>query len=352
MRLWGGTSVGHFLHLTLGCGVAMKIGFLYANNNFLQAMFKQTRDGLKGHEVVGWTIGQDAPASDFEMLIVMGKFGREQMSAQPKLKFIQTASAGYEGVDLDAANELGIWLSFAESDETGNAVSVAEFAVMLLLGTARHLGEALQASRDHAVDPPRMNHALQGKTVAIVGMGSIGLLLAERLHPFGVTLVATDGHPERAPEYVRVYRPDQIPEAIAEADYVVLCVRADEHNENLFDAAMLGRMKQGAVLVNIARGSLVDEAALAEAIRSGHLAGAGLDVTRQEPMEADNPLLGMPGVLVTPHLAGNTDLMLEGTVKYLINVVGEVAEGKASKSVVNRPERPRLALEGVPERAR
>lgn len=330
----------------------MKIGFMHAENDFLQEMFDRTKDGLKDHEVVSWKSGQDAPATDFEMLIMMGKLTREQMEAQTKLAFIQTASAGYEGVDLDAANELGIWLSFAESDQTGNAVSVAELAVMLLLAAARRLTQALKSTRDHAVTTPRMNVALSGKTVAIVGMGGIGLLLAERLQPFGVKLVATGGHPEKAPEDVKVYRPDQIPEAIADADFVVLCVRADKDNENLFDRAMMGRMKKGAVLVNVARGSLVDEQALADSVRDGRLFGAGLDVTKQEPVELDNPLLALDGVIVTPHIAGDTDLMLEGTVEYLVKAVGEVAAGRAPESVVNRPAKPRLDLTGVPEKAK
>ena len=330
----------------------MKIGFLHADNEYLQAMLEQVRDGLKEHEVVSWISGEEAPATDFEMLIAMGKLSREQMEAQRALGFIQMASAGYEGVDLDAANELGIWLSFAESDETGNAVSVAEFAVMLLLAASRRLTQALRSTHDHRVEPPRMNRALQGKTVAIVGMGSIGLLLAERLEPFGVKLVATDGHPEKAPKSVKVYKPDEIPEAIAEADYVVLCVRADADNEDLFNAEMIGRMKKGAVLVNIARGSLVDEAALAEAVKSGHLFGAGLDVTKKEPVETHNPLLAMDEVIVTPHIAGMTDLMLAGTVEYLVKVVGEVVAGKAPGSVVNQPEKPRLALRDVPEKAK
>ncbi len=314
-------------------------------------MFEQVRDGLPGHEVVSWKVGDDAPATDFELLIGMGRITREQMEAQPKLGLIQTASAGYEGVDLDAANDLGIWLSFAESDETGNAVSVAEFAVMLLLAASRRLTQALEATRDHTVAVPRNTMALQGKTVAIVGMGSIGLLVAERLVPFGVRLVATDGDPAKAPKGVTMYTRDQIPEAIAEADYVMLCLRADAENENLFDGAMMGRMKKGSVLVNIARGSLVDEGALLDAVRSGQLFGAGLDVVKKEPVEVGNPLLSLSEVIVTPHIAGMTDLMLEGTVKYLVKVVGEVAAGKAPASVVNRPGRPRMPLSGLPEKA-
>lgn len=322
----------------------MKIAFLHSDNDFNAEMLRELQSRLTQHELLPWITGKSAPAHDLEVLLSVGRVGRQQLEDQPKLALIQTASTGYENVDIDAATELGIWVSYAPSDLTGNATSVAEFAVLLLLGASRHLGQAVQSLNDKTVKPVRLNPALSGKTVCIVGLGSIGQLLADRLRPFGVRLVATDEHPEHAPADVTAFPPDQLKIAVAQADYVVICVRASKENDNLINASVLRAMKRGAILVNIARGMLVDEDALLAAVKDGQISAAGLDVLQKEPPDPKNPLLGLPQVLVTPHIAGSTDLMLEGTVNYISEVVGEFASGRKPKSVLNTPQKPRRAL--------
>jgi phosphoglycerate dehydrogenase-like enzyme len=121
-------------------GMNMKIAFLHTPNFFTSELLKRFSAALSQHEVIEWIGGKDAPVFDFDVLLAMGYVGRELLQGQPKLKLIQTASDGYEEVDTDAASELGIWVSYAPADLTGNATSVAEFAVLLLLGAARHLG--------------------------------------------------------------------------------------------------------------------------------------------------------------------------------------------------------------------
>ena len=266
------------------------------------------------------------------------------MESQPKLTLIQTTTAGYEGVDIDAASELGIWVSFCPSDATGNAVSVAEFAVLLMIAASRHLNQALRSMQDQSVEAPRLNPALSGKTVCIVGLGGIGQLLIERLRPFGMRMLATANHPENAPGDVQVFPSDQMNAAFAQADYVVLCVPASPENENMINAETLAAMKHGATLINIARGVLVDENALYAAVKSGQIAAAGLDVSSTESTDEKNPLLEFPQVLMTPHIAGATDLMLHGTVTYIEGVVKAFSEGEKSTSFLNAPEKPRRAL--------
>ena len=322
----------------------MKIAFLHTPNFFTSELLKRFRTALAHHEVVEWIGGKDAPALDFDLLLAMGNVGRELLLAQPKLKLIQTASDGYEEVDIDAASELGIWVSYAPADLTGNATSVAEFAVLLLLGAARHLGEALISLHGGPVDPPTLNLSLSGKTVCIVGLGTIGQQLVDRLRPFGVKIVATDEHPENAPADVTAYPADQLNAAVAHADFVVICVRASKENENLINAAQLAAMKRGAILVNIARGMLIDEAALVDAVIDGQISAAGLDVLKNEPPGRKDPLLQLPQVLVTPHIAGLTDLMLDGTVNYISRVIEEFAAGQKPKSILNSPAKPRRLL--------
>jgi phosphoglycerate dehydrogenase-like enzyme len=323
----------------------MKIAFLHTGNFFTSELLQKFRTTLAHHEVVEWISGQDAPAFDFDVLLAMGNVGRELLLVQPKLTLIQTASDGYEEVDIDAASELGIWVSYAPADLTGNATSVAEFAVLLLLGAARHLGEALTSIQGGHVRPPTLNLSLSGKTVCIVGLGTIGQQLVERLRPFGVKMVATDEHPENAPADVTAYPADQLNTAVAHADFVVICVRASKDNENLINAAQLAAMKRGAILVNIARGMLIDEAALVDAVTHGQISAAGLDVLKNEPPDRKDPLLQLPRVLVTPHIAGLTDLMLDGTVSYISQVIEDFAAGKKPKSILNSPAKPRRLLE-------
>jgi phosphoglycerate dehydrogenase-like enzyme len=122
-------------------------------------------------------------------------------------------------------------------------------------------------------------------------------------------MVATDEHPENAPADVTAYSADQLNTAVAHADFVVICVRASKENENLIDAAHLAAMKHGAILVNIARGMLIDETALVDAVTHGQISAAGLDVLKNEPPDRRDPLLQLPQVLVTPHIAGLTDLI-------------------------------------------
>ena len=322
----------------------MKIAFLHTENFFTSQLLKKIRTTLSHHEVGEWIAGKDAPAFDFDVLVAMGNVERAMLLTQPKLKLIQTASDGYEDIDIDAASELGIWVSYAPADLTGNATSVAEFAVLLLLGAARHLGEALRSLHGNPSRPPTLGLSLSGKTVCIIGLGTIGLQLVDRLRPFGVKMMATDEHPNNAPADVAAYPADQLNTAVAQADLVVICVRASKENENLINAAALAAMKRGAILVNIARGMLIDEAALVTAVKDGHISAAGLDVLKNEPPDRNDPLLQLPQVLVSPHIAGLTDLMLDGTANYIGHIIEEFVVGKKSKSILNSPAQPRQLL--------
>jgi phosphoglycerate dehydrogenase-like enzyme len=322
----------------------MNIAFLYVETVFAAEMFRRLQSRMSDHKLTFWTAGEAAPSQDFDVILGAGKIGREQMANQPKLALVQTISAGYEGIDIDAASELGIWVSYAPSGPTDNAVSVAEFAVFLMIGASRNLNTALASVRDHSMKPSRVNLALSGKTVCIVGLGTIGHLLADRLRAFGMRLVATDDHPGGAPSDINVYPHEKLLEAVADADYVVVCAPATPQNENLINETVLGTMKRGAVLVNIARGTLVDETAVAAAVKTGHLYAAGFDVLRVEPADPGNPLLELPEILVTPHIAGSTDAMLEGTARYVGEVIDGFAAGRKPRSLLNDPPQPRRTL--------
>lgn len=321
----------------------MKIGFLYTKDEFTERMLRETRDALPNDKLIPWERGQAAPADDLEVLLMMGKLDREQMQGLPTLKLIQTLSAGYEGIDEDAATEMGIWLSYAPSPLTGNAASVAEFTIFLMMAAARRVKEAVRAIHDHTIEIPH-GGALLGKTVLIVGLGGIGEMLASRLQPFGMTLSAVEDHAKDVPDGMKIYPTAELKPALGSANFVVLCLRADKTNENLFDAAMLRAMKPGAILINVARGSLIDEEALFTAIKNGQIAAAGLDVLKTKPADASHPLLTLEQVFVTPHIAGMTDVMLRGTVQYVAKAIEAFHQGRKMHSYVNTPKEPRMSL--------
>ena len=323
----------------------MKIGYLGMKHSFSLEMVKRLQSTCTNDAFVEWT--PEDKAAKLDVLLATGPVTREAFEAQPRLGLLQMASAGYDGVDVDAATRAGIWVASAPTGKTGNGESVAEHAVLLMLAASRRLIEELaftRAARHNRPEKPVGNKALFGKTACIVGLGGIGDLLVERLRGFGMTLTGVDRSPEHAPIGVKAYGEHQLQEALGDADYVILALPATKENENLFDAKVLASMKQHSILVNVARGTLVDEPALLAAVRSGHLYAAGLDVVKHEPVSAGNPLLEEPLIVVTPHIAGSTDVMLDGSVKFLAEVLENYRKGLQSPGIVNEPANPRVAL--------
>jgi phosphoglycerate dehydrogenase-like enzyme len=275
-----------------------------------------------------------------DALLAIGPVDRAAMEAG-RFAFIQTVGTGYEHIDLAAATELGIQVAHVPSSVTGNAESVAEHAILLMLAVSRQLPVALQGLRERHWAQP-VGRALLGKTACVVGLGSAGLAVAERLHAFGMKLTATRRNFEKgAPAYVQLYPEPQLRHALSEADYVVLCLRASHENTHLFDAAMLAAMKPGAILINIARGSLVEEKALVASIQTGHLRGAGLDVFWDEPADPAHPLFHLPQVIATPHIAGVTDVNLARTFQVVAGNLQRYRKGETPLYPVNQPAQTR-----------
>jgi len=223
------------------------------------------------------------------------------IAAAPKLRLVQKIGVGVNTIDLDAAKARGIAVCNLPGT---NSRAVAEMALLLMLGALRQMGRFEAATRagtgwsqDASVQDSLFE--LGGRIVGLVGYGEVPRILAPVLAALGCRLLYT----ARAP------RPDAVGEwrsldaLLAESDVVSLHVPQTPETANLINADALARMKRGAVLVNTARGGLVDEAALIAALRSGHLAGAGLDVFAREPVAPDNPLLTLPNVFLAPHIA-------------------------------------------------
>jgi phosphoglycerate dehydrogenase-like enzyme len=334
--------------------VLIKIGFFGKQNSFALEMLRRLKLEHPRDAFFTWQPGEKAPSTELKVIIAFGTVDSKDIKGQTELGLLQMASAGYEGVDVDAATKAGVWVGSAPTTKTGNGESVAEVAVLLMLAASRRLNEELAFTHGRAQSRPdkwEENRALSGKTACIVGLGGIGDLLIERLRGFGMILTGVDDHPERAPDGVRAYGHAELKIAAADADYLILAIPGTKENENMIDRTVLAAMKKGAVLVNVARGTLIDEPALLTAVKSGHLFAAGLDVVKNEPVSEKDPLLMEPRIFVTPHVAGSTDLMLDGTVKYLGEVLTRYRDGLRPESIVNEPMNPRVPLRESPQEA-
>jgi len=187
-----------------------------------------------------------------------------------------------------------------------NSVAVAELAIALMLALGRRICRADQASRSG--EWPRYSGVgLRGKTIGLVGFGAIGREVASRLKAFGCRIVVAD--PCVGPDCMDTYAVQLVPleELLATSDFISLHASLNASTSRLVDHGFLKKMKKGAFLVNTARGELIDEDALCDALEKGHLAGAALDCFREEPPAPDHPLLRFPQVIVTPHTGSHTD---------------------------------------------
>lgn len=309
----------------------MQIAFLAPSAPIHQQLFELLQARLPDHTLTYWTQDQPAPSNDFEVLLSMGPVTRELLSGQTRLTLVQTLTAGYETVDLEAATELGILVSYAPSDKTRNAESVAEHAIFLMLAAANRLNTLLQTMK---LSQPRP--ALLGKQVCVLGLGAIGSRIAGRLTPWGVKLSAVDRSPEKARGQLPTRPLDELGEAVAEADFLVVSLAASPETEKIVNAELLSKARPGLVLVNVGRGSLVDEEALLQALDSGQVGAAGLDVLADESSPR-GPFAGHPQVFITPHVAGATDVTQAGTVDFIVANLQRYAEGRPLRTLLNRP---------------
>jgi D-3-phosphoglycerate dehydrogenase len=247
-----------------------------------------------------------AAIPDADALIIRSatKVDRAMMQAAPKLKLVGRAGVGVDNVDLAAATELGIVVMNAPD---GNTVATAELALGLMLALARHIPAADASMKAGQWERKAyMGIELRGKTLGLIGFGRVGRAVAKRAAAFEMTIIAYDPFiPAEVATNMGV-KLVTLDELLATADFISLHAQPSPENHNLINAQTLAKMKKGVRIVNDSRGSLIDEAALAEAIKAGQVAGAALDVYQQEPPEANNPLIGLPGVIHTPHLGAST----------------------------------------------
>jgi phosphoglycerate dehydrogenase-like enzyme len=240
--------------------------------------------------------------------VLFGYPTREVLRAARKLKWVQSPASGVDTfLVLPELAEGDVILTSARGT---HANSLGDATLGMILALTRGLAVSRDAQREHRWAGPQIRPTvieLAGSTLGIFGLGAAGRAIAQRAHAFEMRLIAVDLYPVSAPDYVEWVRGlDALPQLLAESDFVVVTVPLTQATRSMLGAAQLAQMKAGAYLVNISRGGIIDEAALAAAVRSGRLAGAALDVYAEEPLPPSSELWDLPNVLLTPHIAGAT----------------------------------------------
>ncbi len=272
--------------------------------------------------------------------------GRRVIESLDNCVVIGVGSIGTDMVDVDAATEAGIVVTnvpdvFIEE--------VADHAMALLLAAARRLGEmsSLVAGggwwegRARFAEVPR----LRGQTLGLVAFGSVARAVARRAQPFGLRVLAHDPYLSELVMTEADVEPVGLSELLERSDFVSLHLPLNDETRHWIGAAELARMKRGAILVNTARGGVVDEAALIAALEAGSIAGAALDVLEREPPAAENPLRRMANVVVTPHVASASSRMRPETRRRAAREVALALAGRWPMSCVNPDVLPRVPLE-------
>ena len=233
---------------------------------------------------------------------------------QGRLRWIQSSAAG---LDHCLVPEVVAAETIQVTSASGLfADGVAEQTMALLLGLLRSMPTFYGAQLRHEFIR-RPTRDLHGTTVGIVGLGGNGRRIAEVLAPWRVKTVAVDLHPVNQPASVdTLWHASRLDELLAISDIVILCVPLTEHTTRMIDAARLAQMRPGSLLINVARGAVVVEGDLVSALRSGHLAGAGLDVTESEPLDPESPLWDLPGVAITPHVGAQSADRVDKTTRF------------------------------------
>jgi D-3-phosphoglycerate dehydrogenase / 2-oxoglutarate reductase len=303
---------------------------------------KISERGVELLRAAGWNIvlttkdTLEAEIADADALIVRSatKVTPELLDKAPRLRVVGRAGVGVDNIDLDEATRRGVLVM---STPGGNAVSVAEHTFALLLALARQVPRLDKAMHEGKWEKSSAaGTEVRGKTLGLIGLGRIGSEVAVRAEAFDMKVLGYDPYISEAAALELQVELVPLERLLAESDFVSLHTAVSPATQNLINATTLAQMKKGARLVNAARGELIDEAALAAALNSGHLAGAALDVFVEEPPKSPT-LVGLPNVIATPHVAGSTaEAQEEVGTQVAVQVRDYLAEG-VIRNAVNLP---------------
>jgi len=272
----------------------------------------------------------DDKLGEAEVIVATGHaFNDARLARAARLKWIHAMTTGTDAIV--GASTLGSEVVVTNTRGI-HGPQMAEMAFMYMLNLARRYRRMLENQKQHVWkrwDQVR----LYGKTVAILGVGLISEALAPRCKAFGMTVLGVTRTPRDAPGFDRMYRYDQLEEAAALADFLVVLAPNSPETESMIDAKILAAMKPSAFLINLARGALCDEDALFDALRSKRIAGAGLDVFRTEPLPKESPFWDLENVMITAHCSGSSDDNLAMTWPIIETNMACFLEGRTSEMI-------------------
>ena len=290
---------------------------------------------LQDPEVLGRRL---AAEGDGYVIVEADFVFEETMDLAPDLKLVGICRNALNHVDIEAATERGV---LVVNTPGRNGAAVAELTVGLMLGLARRIPAADAWVHGRKWSDPSGGYAefrgaeIQGKIVGVIGLGAIGRMVVERLSGFGAALVAADPYVDPKAAARLGVRLVSLEELLTTSDYVLVHVPAGESTYGLIDGRALGAMKRTAFLVNVSAAGVVDEAALAEALREGVIGGAALDVFDGHPLPESSPLLDLDNVILTPHIGGATRETIERQSAMITEDILRVEVGERPERLVN-----------------
>lgn len=274
---------------------------------------------------------------DYEALVVRSetKVTRPALEAAKNMVVVGRAGVGVDNIDLDAATERGVIVVNAPQ---GNTIAAAEHTIALLMALSRHVAAADASMRAGKWDRKAfIGTEVRGKSLGVVGLGKIGSEVARRGVGMEMRVLAFDPFvPDERARAIGVESVD-FDRLIAESDFITVHPPLTATTNGMIGAEQIAKMKDGVRLINVARGGIIDEAALAAAVKSGKVAGAAIDVFTDEPIKPDNPLLGEPRIITTPHLGASTAEAQERVALDVAEQIVEILAGKPARYAVNAP---------------
>lgn len=298
-----------------------------------EALARPLRARLPDRDIVVWNDASELRAGLGELqAIVAFKPPRGIWAGATRLRLFQMMGAGVDALlpapDLPAsvriANARGI-----------HGPHMSEFALGMMLALAKRVPRALAQSRERRWSQYPAD-TIEGRTLGILGLGAIGEAVAEKAVALGMRVIGTQRAPKPVPHVAQIFRPDETARVLAESDYLVVLLPLTAETRDSIGARELALMKPGAYLVNLARGGIVDEDALAEALRAGKLAGVASDVFAEEPLSASSPLWDAPNAILTPHVAGLGPRYMEDLSEILAENLDRIEKNLPLRNEVDR----------------
>ncbi|MFT7693011.1 MAG: D-3-phosphoglycerate dehydrogenase [Candidatus Latescibacterota bacterium] len=288
--------------------------------------------------IAPWQHGDDAgeiPPQADAALVRIYTVDESRLAAAPNLRVVGKHGVGLDNIDIAAATQRKIAIVWTPE---ANADAVAQHALSLILGLSNRIKTADAALRQgHFNDRMQFSSLeLRGRTLGIIGLGRIGSRVAKKAAlGLDMEVLAYDPYVDRPTYNGPAAFVDELEDLLARADFVTLHVPLTDETRNMINAERMAQMKDGAYLINTSRGAAVDEAALATALQSSHLAGAGIDVFATEPPHLEHPLQKAPNTLLTPHVAGLSDRALVQVATQAAQGIVDVLQGRRPQSPVN-----------------